>query len=43
VSVIAGVSRKQRNVLLTAYDMEYYDGPRRATGEDVARELEITW
>jgi predicted DNA binding protein len=37
-----GVSDKQREALIAAYDAGYYDSPSTATGEEVAQELEIT-
>lgn len=37
-----GVSDKQREALLVAFDAGYYDNPSAATGEDVARQLGIT-
>lgn len=37
-----GVSAKQREALLAAYDSGYYDTPSASTGEDVARQLGVT-
>lgn len=37
-----GVSTKQREALLAAYDAGYYENPSRTTGEEIARTLEIT-
>lgn len=37
-----GVSSKQREALLAAYDAGYYDTPSSATGEDLARRLGVT-
>lgn len=36
------VSDKQREALVAAYDAGYYDAPSTATGEEVARGLEVT-
>lgn len=37
-----GVTTKQREALLTAFDAGYYDMPRTATGEEIAQELGIS-
>lgn len=37
-----GVSTKQREALLAAYDAGYYDNPSSATGEEIARQLGST-
>ena len=37
-----GVSEKQRDALLAAYDSGYYDTPSNATGEDLARQVGVT-
>lgn len=40
--VTYGVSEKQRAALLAAYDAGYYEASGGATGEDIARGLDIT-
>lgn len=37
-----GVSAKQREALLAAYDLGYYDTPSAVNGADIADQLEIT-
>lgn len=39
---IAKLSERQQEVLKTAYDLGYYQQPRRATYEDIATELDCT-
>lgn len=40
--VTYGVSAKQREALLAAYDAGYYDDPAAATGEDLAGSMGVT-
>lgn len=37
-----GVSNKQRDALLAAYDQGYYDVPRTASGKDIAEQLDVS-
>jgi predicted DNA binding protein len=36
------LTEKQRKVLVTSYRRGYYDRPRRANSEDIARELGVS-
>ena len=40
-SQLSRLSPKQRQALLTAYGLGYYDVPRRISSEDVARHLKV--
>ncbi len=39
ISPLNQLTEKQRDVLITAYKMGYYDVPRRGSSQDIAKKL----